>query len=215
MGKVNIRLATREEFSKVAEVFRDAFDYEIIPIFGDALSPELHDDIYQFLFIIIDGQVVVSDVDGEIVGYVMAPQNISKIPRGFIVNGYVFKLIWRWMKGRYGKLLWSIGIKNIGRAIKDKVGFLRPQRKELNVSARILSIGVKKRFRGRGFGQKILNYALENLRMLGSEKVRLEVRPWNSSARHVYEKAGFEYVGQMSDSQGEWLVMVKDMGGGV
>jgi RimJ/RimL family protein N-acetyltransferase len=51
--------------------------------------------------------------------------------------------------------------------------------------------------------------------MLGSEKVRLEVRPWNSSARHVYEKAGFEYVGQMSDSQGEWLVMVKDMVGGV
>jgi len=80
MGKVNIRLATREEFSKVAEVFRDAFDYEIIPIFGDALSPELHDDIYQFLFIM------------------------------------------RWMKGRYGKLLRSIGIENIGRAIKDMGG---------------------------------------------------------------------------------------------
>ena len=39
-------------------------------------------------------------------------------------------------------------------------------------------------------------------------EVRLEVRPWNAGAVHVYRKTGWREAGRTRDVEGEWLVMV-------
>jgi len=44
-------------------------------------------------------------------------------------------------------------------------------------------------------------------------KVRLEVRPDNHPALQVYQRWGFVPSGVTRDSQGEWLIMLKEMEG--
>lgn len=81
-----------------------------------------------------------------------------------------------------------------------------PQRE---VGAHILSIAVHPDFQGRRLGQELLQRGLDYLRGKGAAAVRLEVRPGNAPAVHLYEKHGFMAVGETSDSQGPWVVMIK------
>ncbi|MCS7197116.1 MAG: GNAT family N-acetyltransferase [Candidatus Bipolaricaulota bacterium] len=55
----------------------------------------------------------------------------------------------------------------------------------------ILNIAVDPRFRGRGLGQRLLEYALDYCRYLGARHVELEVRTSNAVAIRLYQKYGF------------------------
>ena len=53
-------------------------------------------------------------------------------------------------------------------------------------------IAVQKQSRGLGFGGKLLDYLLHDVKRLGVEQVFLEVRVGNTSAIGLYESRGFE-----------------------
>jgi ribosomal protein S18 acetylase RimI-like enzyme len=53
---------------------------------------------------------------------------------------------------------------------------------------------VDEAYRGRGYAQKLVNYALDDLKKQGATTVWMVTRTNNFIAQHVYEKAGFKEV---------------------
>jgi ribosomal-protein-alanine N-acetyltransferase len=62
--------------------------------------------------------------------------------------------------------------------------------------AEVLSIAVAKSERGKGIGRALLNAHLARLAGAGVTSVFLEVEPGNASAIALYERLGFETVGE-------------------
>jgi ribosomal-protein-alanine N-acetyltransferase len=60
----------------------------------------------------------------------------------------------------------------------------------------IANLAVEPAARGRGFGSRLLDAALDEARRHGVEEVFLEVRDSNSRARQLYESRGFAEVGR-------------------
>jgi ribosomal protein S18 acetylase RimI-like enzyme len=60
---------------------------------------------------------------------------------------------------------------------------------------RLNGMAVKEHFRGKGFGQKLLTFAVAFAMKEKMAEMRLLVHPKNKVARSLYEKNGFEYVG--------------------
>ena len=57
-------------------------------------------------------------------------------------------------------------------------------------------LAVKPARQGAGRGRRLVEAALARLAGHGAEQARLEVRPSNEPARHLYESAGFDVVGR-------------------
>ena len=57
--------------------------------------------------------------------------------------------------------------------------------------AHIREIQVLGKFQGQGGGRKLVVYALERLRTLGTQNVFLATAETNKAARHLYESLGF------------------------
>lgn len=81
-------------------------------------------------------------------------------------------------------------------------------------SADILNVCVVDEYRGRGVATKILSFVLDQLSDRGIDKVFLEVRQSNLSARALYEKFGFVYLNKRKNYYKEPIedawVMVKE-----
>ena len=61
--------------------------------------------------------------------------------------------------------------------------------------AHILTLAVHPEYQGQGIAKNILDHALENSRKKGVDTIYLEVRPSNSRAIDIYQKAGFNEIG--------------------
>lgn len=59
----------------------------------------------------------------------------------------------------------------------------------------LLTIAVDKMQQGKGYGKQLMGDLIARAKRLGAVSLFLEVRPSNLSARHVYQKMGFEQVG--------------------
>ncbi len=67
--------------------------------------------------------------------------------------------------------------------------------KSIFETAEILDIAVAREFRNRGVARSLLLHAEERSRLLGAERVQLEVRVSNKAAVALYEKSGFIRTG--------------------
>jgi ribosomal-protein-alanine N-acetyltransferase len=61
--------------------------------------------------------------------------------------------------------------------------------------AHLLTIGICKRYQGRGYGARMLRHAMECARLSGATKLFLEVRPSNERAVELYRHFGFRQIG--------------------
>lgn len=61
-------------------------------------------------------------------------------------------------------------------------------------TSKIVSLAVKKEFRKRGIGTKLLSTAIKRCKERGKKKILLEVRVSNYIAQRLYKKMGFEIV---------------------
>ena len=59
-----------------------------------------------------------------------------------------------------------------------------------------LGMGIRRDFRGRGFGQKLLAVAVQKAFSSGIERIELEVFASNQSAIRLYETSGFRLEGR-------------------
>ncbi|MDN4594570.1 ribosomal protein S18-alanine N-acetyltransferase [Polycladomyces subterraneus] len=77
--------------------------------------------------------------------------------------------------------------------------------------AHITNIAIHPKYRGKKLGQATLAYMKRLARLLGADKMTLEVRVSNHVAQHVYRKLGFEAKGirprYYSDNQEDALIM--------
>ena len=64
-----------------------------------------------------------------------------------------------------------------------------------NFDAQILNLCVDKNSRGQGFGGKIMDLLIEDIKSRGLNEIYLEVRSSNIQAISLYKKKGFELIG--------------------
>lgn len=77
----------------------------------------------------------------------------------------------------------------------------------------ITTFAIHPKYRGRGFGKRLFQYALEYARSCGCRYILLEVRTSNTRAQTLYQKFGFRVIGVRARyyADGEdALVMRKD-----
>ena len=141
--------------------------------------------------------------DGRLLGYAIFVPSLKTVQRRAILSGEVFK--WSWNTIRRGELRFEhlVGIA------RNKLSFVRGgQRFRTKGDAQLLNVAVDPAAQGRGIAQQLVAAGMRAMRERGVPEVRLEVRPWNAPAVHVYRKLGWREAGRTRDLEGEWLVMV-------
>ena len=66
----------------------------------------------------------------------------------------------------------------------------------------LLNIAIHPNSQGRGFGRSFLEFAISLATNEDSERLFLEVRPSNSTARALYQKRGFQFLGRRPNYYG-------------
>lgn len=62
----------------------------------------------------------------------------------------------------------------------------------------ILFLVIDKNFRGKRYGEKLLNYAFEEMKKEGAKTVKIFTRTENTSAQSLYTRMGFVETGRLS-----------------
>lgn len=208
LSELRTRSARKEDLPALAEIFEEGFNRELIAILGRTPRRKLFEDILSFLIDILGEEAVVATVGNKVVGYIIVSHNTSQLFRKFFTRGYWLKWKLTWLRGEYG-FRWV----PVARLLRDKLIFLRSKRREKGIEfeSRVLSIAVKREFRGRGVGASLIREGVQILRNKGATAVRLEVRTGNLPARRLYQKSDFHEVGKMRDSGGEWIIMERSI----
>lgn len=82
---------------------------------------------------------------------------------------------------------------NVLRRGNELLGFVSYY-KESDAQGLILFLGVDSRFRRQKVGDRLLRYAVGQLKRMGSAQIRLAVREQNVPARTLYERVGFHVI---------------------
>jgi [ribosomal protein S18]-alanine N-acetyltransferase len=202
---LQIRQAQPTDLNAIAEVFVAAFAQSIEHSGAGPGAALALADIFGLALRAEPGSLIVAESEGAIAGYILAPSDVGKLRKTALRQGRWLGVLWRFLTGRYG-----VSLRTLRTVIADKVSFQSGMQMHTEYQARILSVGVSPVFQGQGIGRAIISAGLEYLRGQGVNGVRLEVRPDNAPAVHLYESFGFRRRGEYSDSQGQWLVMICD-----
>jgi [ribosomal protein S18]-alanine N-acetyltransferase len=203
------RPAQRSDLPQIADLFFRAFPESVCHVVGTAKVPTR--GIADAMAILLDAEPQALRVAAEgdrVAGYIFSPRKLTGVWKVALLRGHVCRLAWRWLTGRYG-----IGLRAVWKIITNKLTVVRSAKDAtVECDARIFSVAVDPAYQGRGLGTRLTQEGLQYLQSVGAERVRLEVRPDNLAARHVYEKLGFQSHDRMTeDSQGKWLIMFKDL----
>jgi ribosomal protein S18 acetylase RimI-like enzyme len=202
---VQYRQATRDDLNAVARIFLAAFPESIAHYVGHPIPPNVLSDVFAICLDAEPEAFLVAGVDSAVAGYVFAPAHFSRLFRTAVLRGHLFRLAGHWLSGRYG-----FGLRPVRIALRNWTALWRERNgADVPGEARILSIAVDPSRQNLGIGSGLLARALDYLHAQGVPSVRLEVRPENPSAKHLYEKYGFEIKGTTQDTQGSWLIMLK------
>lgn len=81
--------------------------------------------------------------------------------------------------------------------------------------AHVTNIAVREPFRGRGLGERLMRWLMEEARSLGARRMTLEVRVSNERAQRLYRKLGFVSCGvrpgYYTDNMEDALIMWADL----
>lgn len=201
------RQAAASDLEGVAQVFAAAFPESIAHYFSRPPSMAVVAEPFALcLAAEPDGFFVAVSPEGRIAGYIFAPCRTGRLPWAALRRGFAFRWLWGWVSGRFG-----IGLNPVRALAVNKVDFLRSARQPtVKAEARILSIAVHPDFQGQGLATKLARLGIERLDRLGVPLVRLEVRPDNAPAVRLYTGLGFRPHSTTRDSQGEWLIMLRE-----
>lgn len=142
-------------------------------------------------------------VDGELAGYAIFVRSLKRVQREAIRSGAVLRWAFAALRGGFG-----LRLSAIPRILANKVLFVRSGgRYQTKGDAQLLNIAVLPGRQGKGIATALVRAGLGAMRELGVPEVRLEVRPWNAGAVHLYRKTGWREAGRTRDMEGEWLVM--------
>ena len=207
-GNVCIRPARREDAPAMERIFLQSFADTVEDLLPRGAPEGVFEDIMAFLIWADDEDCLVAVLDGDVVGYCVAPANMFRIWIRAPLSRRMWRLAWLAVSGGLG-----MGFRGVLTLLGNKVTFFASFGvARFRGTAQILSVAVDPVARGRGVGTRLVEVALANLRDRGTKFVKLEVRPDNTPARKMYEKMGFVAQGSTEDSHGRWVVMLKDLG---
>ncbi len=199
-----IRQAEAKDLRGIAEVFIEAFPQSIAHFRGCRYPLDAVLMMFSVVLAADPSSLSVFDDGGIILGYISAPVTTKGWWRTAAVQ--LFRTPWvRLIRTR------QITARGLGLAVANKARFCLSAKGDVPVEPRILSLAVGPEWQGRGIGRRLLAAGLESLRQRGAQAVRLEVRPDNAAALALYRSFDFREAGTMKDSQGSWLIMVKEM----
>jgi [ribosomal protein S18]-alanine N-acetyltransferase len=201
------RLAREADLEQIADLFSAAFPESLAHYFDQPPSLAAVAEPFGLCLESEPEAMYVADAGGgEIAGYIFAPARSGQIPWVALRKGIIFRWFWRWITGRYG-----IGTAPLRALALNKVSFLTSARQPgVQADARILSIAVHPKHQNRGIAKRLCHLGLSRLDRLGAAPVRLEVRPENEPAVRLYAGLGFEVFARTRDSQGDWLIMLRN-----
>lgn len=108
---------------------------------------------------------------------------------------------------KYSKKLRKIFyvIKNQDKVAGYCIYYLKPELsfKGLKKKSVVYSIAIDKKFRGMGYGRKILEESIKEMKLNGISSILLYVNVNNIPAIKLYEKIGFQIVKKIEDICGE------------
>ncbi len=202
---MGVRKVLRSDVDDVAGIFIRAFPESVRHYYGARVPPiDGFRDIFAFLSQAERGNFLVYEESGAVLGYVVVPKTMGRVWAKAVLGGHVFVWALKWMAGRYG-----ISPTRIAMILGNKLLFAAYSGEQLlHGHAQVLSVAVDPSAQGRGIGRQLVQAGLELLRGQGVRTVKLEVRPDNEPAKHVYSSLGFREVGKSRDSQGHWTVMI-------
>jgi ribosomal-protein-alanine N-acetyltransferase len=200
------RQATQADMEGVAHVFTAAFPESIDHYFDQPPDPRV---VAQPFALCLEAEpdafFVADEGQGRIAGYIFAPAHTSRLVPTAVFDGFIFRWLWGWMSGHYG-----IGWAPVRALVANQMDFWRSAVKpKVKADARILSVAVHPQHQGRRIAGELCKLALGRLDRIGARPVRLEVRPDNTPAVRLYSHLGFREVDRTSDSQGDWLIMLR------
>jgi len=134
----------------------------------------------------------VAEENDKVLGFVAFTTNINKLYKSVIL-----KKGWRFALLLAGKMFSLKRIKKVFETL-----FYPSRTKKMNLpSAELLSIVVADERQGKGLGLQLLQKGLAGCAKRGIDKVKVLVGADNKPANELYQKCGFELVGQI-DSHG-------------
>lgn len=207
-GGFTVGRAHAADVPAIAALFTESFRESVLHHCGRLPAPQAMEDVFALVYEAEpDAALVARSERGAVVGYCFAPTALPRLWLRAVTGGHLFRWVWRWLTGRYGFGLYPVQV-----IVLNKLAFLRSAATPAKAaSARILSIAVAPSWRGRGLARAMMAEALVYFRSRLVARVRLEVRPDNAPAIKVYEDCGFVAAGFTYDSQGPWLIMMKEM----
>ncbi|MGI6092000.1 MAG: GNAT family N-acetyltransferase [Veillonellaceae bacterium] len=207
MVQIVIENANEQDVPAIAALFTESFKESVLHHCGRLPKPLAMQDVFSLVYQAEPAAAFVARSGSEVIGYCFAPVNLSALWMRAITGGHIIKWAWRWLTGRYG-----FGLHPVKIIILNKIAFLCSSVKPGKAAnARILSIAVAESYRGQGVASRLMKAALEYFKANNASLVRLEVRPDNAPAVKVYKNLGFVEGGTTRDSQGDWLIMFKEM----
>lgn len=198
------RQVQSQDIPAVASIFLQAFTPSVEHFLGKPLENN-HSicDILNFIRLAEPESFFVATSDGQVAGYLIASRSMRRIWLKALTQGDIFLWLYRWLSGSY-----DIGTGPIKSIIRHKLLFLSSKHNYRSISqAQILSVAIHPYYQKNGIARELLNLGLTYLE--GTEEIKLEVRPENQAAHRLYTSLGFQPVDKTSDSQGDWIVMVK------
>lgn len=194
---------------RVADIFARGFPASIRHYCGDRQPhPVAFIDLFYFLSRVERDLFLVARGPGGPVGYVVAATGPGGLVRAALTTPYVPRAVWRLLSGGY-RVSW----RSVIRLLRDKIAMAVSPAIVAYRGGEILSIAVAPDHRCRGVGRRLLEAALARLQGRGIRRVRLEVRPENTAALQLYGSLGFAVRGKITDSQGPWLIMIREVAG--
>ncbi len=204
---ITVRRGVVGDARGMAHIFNASFRESTLEILPGGVPDGVIADLMAFLLWADPRACLVATLDGSLVGYCIAPASMLRIWLRAPLTIRMWRLAWRAISGGLG-----MGLRQLVRLAGNKLAYFASFGvARFRGTAQILSVAVDPGTRGMGVGTLLVEAALQVLRGRGVRFVKLEVRPDNAPARRLYERLGFVAQGSTEDSQGRWLVMLKDL----
>jgi ribosomal protein S18 acetylase RimI-like enzyme len=170
------RPAVVDDATSIARLHMDRIPQGFLPTLGFRALRRL----YRHLVNSDHAFVLVADDDEGVVGYVAVAEDTHRVYREFLRHdGVVAALVAAPAALRAPRRVWET-VRYGGRA--DHEGL---------PAAEILAIAVSERVRGEGVARRLVDAALEELRLRQIDTARVVTATGNIRARRLYERAGF------------------------
>lgn len=179
-------------------------------VLGDtphAALPFFRDKVALFRLFAPEGILVELDETGNVVGFLLLLLSPPTFHRTLVAKGYSLRYLLAVLSGRYrgspeGWLKW----------LRLPVAFVHNLRaKQEANAAKVVALIVREDTRGQGLGRKLLERAEALARDRGKECLLITVNRANEEARALYERFGFQVVGDLLESTGPSYLMRKDV----